>query len=127
MKKVVLFLGCVSLLFSGEFYYINGGKKVELIPKEDFTRSSKNILYFEKRDGKEIAITNRLFLKLKSDKTIDNYLNSFNLKIVKEYPNHTYLLKAKSAKLAMDIANELSSKSDVIFAQPDLMKKWSLR
>jgi len=130
MKKFAMFLGCVSLLFGGEFYYMNGGKRVELTPVENDAitpRSSQNLLRFKDAQGRDISIPNRLLVKLKDCNNLDKYLTEYRMKIVKEYPNNTFLLETNSAKSAMDAANALSQKSDVIYAQPDLIRKWNLR
>jgi len=130
MRKLVILLGCVSLVWGGEFYYMNGGKRVELTPVESDTvapRSSQNILHFKDGQGKEIAIPNRLLLKLKDRENLDKYFTMYGMKIVKEYPNNTFLLETDSPKSAMDSANALSQKPDVIYAQPDLIRKWNLR
>jgi len=130
MRKLIMLLGCVSVLFSGEFYYMNGGKRVELTPVESDAitpRSSQNLLRFKDKNGRDIAITNRLLVKLKDCDNLDKYLTDYKMKIVKEYPNNTFLLETNSAKSAMDTANALSQKSNVIYAQPDLIRKWNLR
>jgi len=130
MKKLCVLLGCVSVLFGGEFYYMNGGKRVELTPVESDAiapRASQNLLRFKDAQGKDIAISNRLLVKLKDCENLDKYLKMYEMKIVKEYPNNTFLLETDSPKLAMDAANALSQKPDVIYAQPDLIKKWNLR
>jgi hypothetical protein len=130
MRKLVMLLGCVSLVWGGEFYYMSGGKRVELTPVESDTvipRSSQNILHFKDRQGKDIAIPNRLLMKLKDRKNLDSYLAKYHMKIVKEYANNTFLLETDSPKSAMDSANALSQESDVVYAQPDLIRKWNLR
>jgi len=130
MRKLVMLLGCVSLVWGGEFYYMSGGKRVELTLVESGTvtpRSSQNILRFKDGEGKEIAIPNRLLVKLKDRETLDQYLTIYKMKIVKEYPDNTFLLETDSPLSAMDIANTLSQDSHVIYAQPDLIRKWNLR
>jgi len=130
MKKFAMFLGCVTLLFSGEFYYMNGKKRVELTPiKSDAiaTRSTQKLLRFKDENGRDVAIANRLLVKLKDCDNLEKYLTDYDMKIVKEYPNNTFLLATNSAKLAIDVANALSQKSDVIYAQPDLIRRWELR
>jgi len=130
MRKFAMFFGCVSLLFGGEFYYMNGGKRVELTPVESDTiapRSSQNILRFKDPKGKDIAIPNRLLVKFKDCDNLDKYLEMYKMKIIKEYPGNTFLLETDSPKSAMDAANALSQKADIVYAQPDLIRKWNLR
>jgi len=130
MRKFMVLFGCLSMVWGGEFYYMNGGKRVELTPVESDTispRNSQNILHFKDVNGRDIAIANRLLLKLKECKNLDEYLKKYGMKIVKEYPNNTYLLETVSPKSAMDTANALSQEPDVVYAQPDLIRKWKLR
>ena len=130
MRKFAMFLGCISLLFGGEFYYMNGEKRVELAPVESDTitpRSSQNILRFKDLKGRDIAISNRLLVKFKDRNNLDKYLEMYKMKIIKEYPGNTFLLETDSPKSAIDAANALSQKADIVYAQPDLIRKWNLR
>lgn len=128
MKRAVLFLILTFSLFAEEFYYIKNKKKIKLIPLDNnFELRDKDMLRFKDIEGKDILIPNRVIVKVKDKNSLEKYIKKYNLKIVKKYPNRLYLLKASSAKMALEIANILSQKEEILFAQPDLIKRWNLR
>ncbi|BDY13389.1 S8 family serine peptidase [Hydrogenimonas cancrithermarum] len=130
MRYLVTMAACTVMLFAGDYYYMEGGKRVELTPvTSEFpaARSLQNVLKFKNERGADVAIPNRLIVKFKSPENFDRYLKEFGLKLLHRYRNGTCLLQAPTPKAAMDAANALSQREDVLFAQPDLIKKWSLR
>lgn len=129
MRWFAVLVWCVSMLFGGEFYYMNANKRVDLTPVDSavMTRSSQKLLHFRDLEDRDIAIANRLLVKLKNRNNLGKYLTEYDMKIIKEYPNNMFLFETNSAKLAIDIANILSQKPDVIYAQPDLIRRWNLR
>ncbi len=131
MKIAAIWLCGTLWLFAGEYYYMNGDKRVDLrqVPSTAVKYSLKEgVLYFEKRDGEQIGVVNRIIVKFGSMENFNEYLRKFNLKVVKKYSfGNMYLLEAPTAKDAIDAANALYARSDVIFAQPDLIRRWSLR
>ncbi|HIE35404.1 MAG TPA: hypothetical protein EYP79_04330 [Campylobacterales bacterium] len=128
MKRAVLFLILTFSLFAEEFYYIKNKKKIKLIPLDNnFELRDKDMLRFKDIEGKDILIPNRVIVKVKDKNSLEKYIKKYNLKIVKKYSNRLYLLKASSAKMAIEIANILSQKEEILFAQPDLIKRWNLR
>ena len=128
MKRAVLFLILTFSLFAEEFFYIKNKRKIKLIPLENrFELRDKDMLRFKDIEGKDILIPNRVIVKVKDKNSLEKYIKKYNLKIVKKYSNRLYLLKASSAKMAIEIANILSQKEEILFAQPDLIKRWNLR
>lgn len=128
MKRAVLFLILTFSLFAEEFFYIKNKRKIKLIPLENrFELRDKDMLRFKDIEGKDILIPNRVIVKVKDKNSLEKYIKKYNLKIVKKYSNRLYLLKASSAKMALEIANILSQKEEILFAQPDLIKRWNLR
>ncbi len=132
MRKLLLFLFFVPLLTAGEFFYMNGGKRIELTPVPEkngaMLREVPKTLRFKDPKGREIAIENRLIVKFRSVENLDDYLNIYNLHVVKKFSfGNMYLLEAPTPKAAMDAANALCEMPDVEFAQPDIMRKRMLR
>ncbi|BBG66552.1 hypothetical protein NNO_1849 [Hydrogenimonas sp.] len=129
-KSAVLILGALSL-FAGEYRYMNGDRPVELYgPVTTVKKHSlgEDILYFKKSDGSEIGISGRILVKFESSDNIRQYLEEYGLKLLKRYDiGDIYLLEAESAQKALEAANLLYGKPDVIFAQPDIVREWSLR
>ncbi len=119
--------------WGGEYYYINGGKKIDLVPilqegVQSRSADGSTLLRFKEADGREIAIGKRLVVKFKETKNLDEYLDRYGLTVVKKYSfGPMYLLEAASPEAAMEAANALSRESGVAFAQPDLIRKRSLR
>jgi len=67
-------------------------------------------------------------VKFASTENFDEYLRRFDLKVVKKYDfGNMYLLEAKTPQKALEAANGLYDRPDVLFAQPDLIRRWSLR
>jgi len=130
MRRFTIVLGCVSILFGGEYYYMNGGKRIELTPVENDVsalRSFQNTLKFKDPKGRDVAIPNRLLVKFKNTENLEKYLEMYAMRIVRKFHNNTYLMETVSPQAAIESANALSEKPDVVYAQPDLIKKWRLR
>ena len=131
MKKGLAVMSLCTLWLFGADYYMNGDKRVALeqIPaktsKYDLGGSG---LHFKKPDGQEIAIPNRLIVKFASMENFERYLQAYDLKVIKKYDfGNMFLLEAKTPRQALEAANSLYEKPDVAFAQPDIIRKWSLR
>ncbi len=130
--KIAAILLCGTLwLFAGEYYYMNGDKRVDLqeitdgVTKHSFSESP---LYFRSENGKKVGIPNRLIVKLKAMDKFDKYLQTFGLKVVKKFNfGNMFLLEAETTKKALEAANSLYGEPDVILAQPDMIREWSLR
>lgn len=131
MKSGLLLIFGAVLVFGGEYYYMNGDKRVELEPISSLAAKysvSGSALYFKKGDGKEIAVPNRVILKLDSPENLDSYLRKYNLKLVKKFDfGNMYLLEAQTPELALEAANALYEEKDVVLAQPDIIRSWRLR
>ncbi len=130
--KIAAILLCGALwLSAGEYYYMNGDRRVDLqeVPSAAVKHSLKGgVLYFEKRDGEQVGVVNRIIVKFASMENFEDYLQRFNLKQLKKYSfGNMYLLEAPTPKDAIDAANALYEQPDVLFAQPDLIRHWSLR
>ena len=126
---IPLFLALLPLT-AGEFYYFNNGKKVPLKPL-DGTLSARSVdapMRFEDPEGRTISIANRLIVKFRSTENLNEYLNRYNLRIVKKYAfEGMYLLQAPTPVDAIEAANALYEMPDVEFAQPDIARKRMLR
>jgi hypothetical protein len=116
--------------FGGEYYYMNGDKRVDLTPvprTQAALRALDNVMRFKNPAGEEIAIPDRIIVKFKSTENLDNYLKHYDLTMIKRLRQGVYLLGAKSPEAALEAANRLNELPDVRYAQPDIIRKVRLR
>ena len=126
---IPLFLVLLPLV-AGEYYYINNGKRIPLQPLEQAlsTRSTDTPMHFKDPHGQTVTVANRIIVKFKSTVNLNEYLNRYNLRIVKKYAfEGMYLLQAPTPVDAIEAANALYEMPDVEFAQPDIARKRMLR
>ena len=131
----ILFLALCSLtvLSAGEYYYMNGGKRVALTPltlpqSAVEPRQKASTLRFRDPHGRIVTISERLIVKFDTEAVVADFLNRYNLRIVRKYSfGAMYLLEAPDAGAAIEAANALAEEPGVIFAQPDIARKRILR
>jgi len=124
MKNIVLvFLLLLQVVFASDKYYYENNKKVILTKIENISRSIKQIDYYKNKNGVILGVTNKLILKLKDDRNLQKYLNDYNLTIKSQLGNNLYLLNTENNNLAIDTANALRHKEDVVYSHPDFIKK----
>ncbi len=119
---LILFLILAQLIFAKEIFYYRGGKKVTLTPQNSLSRSYSDVDYYLTAKGVSLGVTDAMIVKFKNIENLDNYLNDFNLTVVKKMSKNLYLLRSSSKDKTIDTANSLSQKSDVQYAQPDFIK-----
>ncbi|WP_457599613.1 S8 family serine peptidase [Hydrogenimonas sp.] len=128
---VTLFFFAGVSAFSADYYYMQGGKRISLVPVEAnetaTLRDTSNILRFIGPGGEEIGIPDRLIVKFDDPAGRQTLLEKFGLEEVRCYQNGICLLEAPNPTAALEAANALSEERGVIFAQPDLIRKRSLR
>jgi len=131
MRGIWWMMALASTLLAQEgLYYINNGKKIFLTPidKSVQTRSTRKVAYYRLRDGREVAVADRILLRLADPAKLKSYLQSYGLRLLRRYDvPGLFLLEAGDAERAIAVANALSRESDVLFAQPDVGRKRSLR
>ncbi len=118
-----LFLVFVQLVFAKDSYYYRGGKKVMLMPQNSLSRSYSDVDYYLTSKGISLGVTDKMLVKFKNSSTLNSYLNELNLTLVKKLSKNLYMLRSDNKDLTLDIANSLSRKSDILYAQPDFIKK----
>jgi len=120
---ILVFLLLLQVVFASDKYYYENNKKVMLTKIENISRSIKQIDYYKNENGVTLGVTNKLILKLKADSNLQKYLNDYNLTIKSKLGNNLYLLKTENNSLAIDTANALIHKEDVVYSHPDFIKK----
>lgn len=124
MKNIILvFWLLLQVAFASDKYYFENNKKVMLTPIKNISRSIKKIDYYKNENGVTLGATNKLILKLKDDSNLQKYLNDYNLTIKSKLGKNLYLLKTENNNLAIDTANALKQKEDVLYSHPDFIKK----
>ena len=126
MRQLFFLLIFLQLVADNNYYYRNTQQVfLQSLPYPLETNAS--IDYYNTKNMLVVGVTNKLIIKIKDKKSLENYLNEFNLKIVKSLTKNLYLLQTKDKSLTLDISNKLSQKEDVEYAHPDFIKKKILR
>ena len=124
MKIIISLLTLTLMLFASEsqFYY-NSGKKVFLTPTASSMRSSSDYNFYKIDNKITLGITNKLIMKLTDSTKLEEILEKFNLKLLKQLSSHLYLLQTNSKNDTINIANTLYKMEEVEFAHPDFLKR----
>jgi len=126
MKNLFILLLFVTSLYSQEYYYYKNSKKVQLEKVTSISRTQSVVDYYKNDMGILLGVSDKIILKLKLHDNLDNYIKLYDLHIEKVISENLYLLTVKDKSLTLEIANSLNEKEDVVYAQPDFIKK-SLR
>ena len=124
MKKIIII--CILLtqfVHATDNYFYRDGKATLLTPLVSIERNFKNIDYYQNERGVVLGVKDTLLLKLQKKENLQNYLNEFNLTLVKTLGENLYLLKTTDKNLTINISNRLSEKEGVKYAHPDFIKK----
>ena len=116
----------MASLCAQEYYYYKNDAKVQLEKVTTTLRVNAMFDYYKNNMGVILGVSDKIILKLKLHDNLDKYSNLYDYHVEKEMGNNLYLLKVKDKSLTLKVANELSKQKDVIYAQPDFVKK-SLR
>ena len=129
-RKVIGWLVILSLGWgSGEIYYLNHGKKVVLTPLETTQlrqKGQEERLFLDSRGG-TLKIGQRVIVQAAPGTDLAAYAKTYGLTSVKKLGQGLYLLRADSVENAIEAANRLAKESGILFAQPDVARKRSLR
>lgn len=128
--RVMAILCFGTFAIGGEYFYIHKGEKVFLTPlSQTVLRSNETAspMKFKDPKGVEIAIPNRLVVKLKEKEDLGVIVENYQLKVLRKYDGNLFLLEASSPETALKISNALSREPFVLYAEPDIIKRWKLR
>jgi len=120
---VVLVIFALINLFAGSACYYKFGKKVCLKHINKIERSISNMDYYQNKNGVVVGVSNKLIVKLKQGKNIDDILTKFNLSLEKNLGKDLYLLKTFDKNETVDMASKLYESGLVKYAQPDFSRK----
>lgn len=127
MKKFKFILTILFLLFqngcANDIYYYQSKKRVKLTPIKSISRDLSNIDYYKNSRGIILGVTDKLLVKLKDKKYLNQILQEYNLTLFKKLDRNLFVLKAKDKSLTIQISNTLAKKDFVEYAYPDFIKK----
>jgi len=124
MKKSIAFIVVSSIIVWGqETYYYKNHKKETLVPVENFKRSLSSVKYYKNTRGIVLGVSKNLILKIDSTSSLQKYINTYNLVVLKQLSEGLYLLKNNSKMPTLDVANQLTLEQGVTYAHPDFIKK----
>lgn len=123
LKTIFLTILLITQVVVADDYYYKNNKRITLTSTSSMSKNSSNIDYYQTEEGIIVGVTTNLIVKLKDGNNLDNYLNEFNLTLVKTLSNNLYLLRSENKSLTLDISNRLSEKDDVGYAHPDFIKQ----
>jgi len=126
MKNLFIFIILVTSLFSQEYYYYKNTQKISLKKLSSTSRAQINIDYYTNDKGLILGVSDKIVVKLKLHDNLEKYLKMYDLHIEKIISKNLYLLGVKDKSVTLEISNTLNQQEDVIYAQPDFIKK-SLR
>ncbi len=110
--------GCAS-----DNYSYKNNQKVTITPNISMIRSISDIDYYQNNRGIVLGVTDKLIVKLKDDKKLEDILIEFNLILEKTLSKNLYLFKTTNKNLTIDISNRLSEKEYTEYSHPDFIKK----
>ena len=124
MKNIIIiFIVLIQYGCANDNYYYKNNQKVTITQSVSMLRSNINIDYYQNNQGIVLGVTDRLIVKLKDNKDLEQTLNEFNLRLEKTLSKNLYLLKTINKNLTIDISNRLSEKEYIEYSHPDFIKK----
>ena len=123
MLKISFILFITLSAFSADYYY-EYGKKVELtkVLQSRSYRSSDVTEYLTSK-GHKIGIKNEIIAKCNLGLECEKLFLKYNLTSVSKLSNTLYLIKIIDVKDIFKISQQLHKDKNIVFAQPNLVKK----
>ena len=133
MRHMLILLAIfLQFIFANDQYYYNNGIKHYLTPINQTVKirsiSNNSKQYFKTNNNIIVAVKDTILIKLKkSNISIDNILERYNISLIDKLTNKIYLLKIKNFQDIFDISNLLYNDKDIQYAHPNFEKKVHLR
>ncbi len=144
MKKIIilLFIFC-GFLFASNYFYMQNNKKI-MLKKVQPTQSNKQLQvnslnsknpnssnssvdYYTFNSGARVGIDNTLVVGFKDLTNLKKYENTYHITFIKDLGLKMYVFSCLDKSKTLGIANELSKKNDILFAQPKLIQALKLQ
>jgi hypothetical protein len=124
MKKILLTTLLFGSLFAQDtYYYLLDGKKETLTPISHLTREHSNIEFYKTSRNTTVGVSDQLIVKTKDNTNLDDYINKYNLELIKKLSKNLYLLKTDDKSQTISIANQLSLDENILYSHPNFIKK----
>ncbi len=124
MKNIIIiFIVLIQYGCASDNYYYKNSQKVTITPNASILRSNPNMDYYQNSQGVVLGVTDKLIVKLKDDKLLEQMSDEFGLTLEKRLSKNLYLFKASNKNLTIDISNRLSEKEYIEYSHPDFIKK----
>ena len=120
-KIIIIFIVFIQVNCARDYYYKNKQKEM-LVPVNTLKRSI-SIKYYKNTRGIVLGVSKSLILKIDSTSSLQKYINTYNLVVLKQLSDGLYLLKNNSKMPTLDVANQLTLEQGVTYAHPDFIKK----
>jgi len=125
-KTFMLFLVIVQFGCSSDYYYKNH-QKISLLPVTKQVNIPTQIRYYKNTNGIQMGITDKILMKLLSEKSIAPYLVKYHLRLIKQLGSNLYLVATDSVEKTLSTANALHQEKGIVYAHPDFIKLRVLR
>jgi len=125
----MVFLFALSAAMAGEYYYMNGDRRVALHPVEPSgaaLRGVRTAKPFTLDSGERVYVASRIVVRFSSLENLDLYEAQYGLQPIRRI-GKVFLFETGSVESALNAANALEGMPDVVYAQPDILKKRRLR
>ena len=99
MRFFLIIIALIQVGCANGIYYYKNNQKENLTPHTSISRSNSNIDYYQNNEGVVLGVTDKLIVKSKDDKELEQILNEFNLTLEKNLSKNLYLLKTSNKSL----------------------------
>ncbi len=124
MKFLQLILMTTLFGIAQDNYYYQGNEKVFLKPyRTSVSRNLSQIEYYVNENGTLLGVTDKIIVKLKDSASMEKLLKRYSLFADRKIGPNLYVVKTKDKSTTIEIANQLNVNENVVYAQPDFIRK----
>lgn len=130
MKKNIIFLTVLCFANASDNFYYQNHKKVFLTPIKTHQKfqkidsnQTKKINYYKTDKGHTVGISKELIVKLKEEKNIQDLADKYAVVVKTQLAKGLYVVEVNSREETLTISNKLTLDNDVLYAQPNFIKK----
>lgn len=120
---LLIFMIFLQFGYANEPYYYQNNQKITLTPDHSISDHHPHIDYYQNSKGIVLGVTDKIIIKTKDGIDIAYYLDDFNLTLIKKLDTNIYVLKTQDKNVTIETANRLDKKEDIVYAQPDFIKR----
>ena len=124
----------LTLSYAGGNFYYYQDKKIFLTPiqssvkiQRSYSKQTNKINYYKTRKGDIVGIGKELIIKLKDGAEPQSLVNKYHIIIKKRLIKNIYLVEVNNTKETLNTSNKLTFDDNVIYAQPNFIKRMQQR